>query len=380
MPRWWFVLFTVLLLPACGAPSRAEDSGWTAWLRFGRTLVLVDSDGNTRREIELPLADKFQWDEGEGAVTFSPDGERVSYQLQGLDSQPQTFVYSLRNGAFWPDMAEVSVSDTTEDSFTPTGEKVIPQAGILFVYDSIRHARYPFFAGAESSKPHFVQNGECILSLVDPADGSAEWLLIERDGSLSGERSTGIQVHSLEGTPDGFIYTADLTAGGITVAAMPALLEVNTRTSLSNERVVWLPDVDQIAAIMRYGLHIEWVGYDAPLGPYKPWSELAAPVYDPPAENTTLQPTMIPPPTPVFHVGMLVKVQTIDGEILYLRAEPNRQAEILLHIEDDTRLLLVGGPHTAEGLTWWRVQMPDGVEGWAVENTGDLQTLFPAAE
>jgi hypothetical protein len=79
----------------------------------------------------------------------------------------------------------------------------------------------------------------------------------------------------------------------------------------------------------------------------------------------------------LFHVGQTVRVQTIDGEILNLRASPTRTSEILVYIEDETRLELLEGPVEAEGYHWWRVHTPDGLEGWVVENDGELQTLLP---
>ncbi len=392
MLRWWLMLLAVVVIPACGAPARSQESNWTAWLRFGRTLVLVDSEGNTRREVELPLVENYAWDPTASPV-FSADGTQVFYRLLTLDGHaPQTVVYHTQTNIIQQtDEAEENGADSKLYSavFLPTGDAVMLGSHDgrfyhhLVIYDPIKHARYPFFSITQPSADlHFVQNGERILNQQSYPNGT-HWLLIERDGRQAAERNlqsivNRMSITSLEGTPDGFIYTASVTMPGAAKAMMvPALMEVNTRESLSEERIIWLPEVGQIPAIVRDGLHIEWVGYDAPLGPYQPWAQLAEPVYDTPAETAVILPTFLPPAEPIFRVGMMVKVQTIDGEILYLRGAPSRKATILLHIKDETRLTLLDGPHPAEGLTWWRVQTPDGAEGWAVENTGDLQTLFP---
>lgn len=394
MLRWWLMLLAVVGLSACGTPARADESAWRAWLRFGRHLVLVDSEGNTRRELELPLVENYAWDPT-ARHAFSADGTQVFYRLRTLDGHaPRAVVYHTQTGTIHiQQMGEVEENSADSklhsDRFLPTGDIVMLGAhdghfyNHLVIYDPIKHAHYPFFAITQHSADlQFVQNGERILNQQFYSNGPY-WILIERDGRRAAERDlrsvvNRVSITSLEGTPDGFVYTLSLITPGMKSAvSVPALMEVNTRESLSEDRIIWLPEVGQIPAIVRDGLHIEWVGYDAPLGPYQPWSQLAEPVYDAPAEKAVILPTFLPPADPIFQAGMTVKVQTIDGEILYLRAAPSRQAEILLHIEDETRLTLLDGPHPAEGLTWWRVQTSDGAEGWAVENTGDLQTLFP---
>jgi len=88
---------------------------------------------------------------------------------------------------------------------------------------------------------------------------------------------------------------------------------------------------------------------------------------------------MIPPPEPLFQLGMTVRVQTIGGEILNLRRDHTRKAEVIMYLENKMRLTLLEGPIESEGFTWWRIRTSDGVEGWTVENNGDLQTLMPAS-
>jgi len=88
-------------------------------------------------------------------------------------------------------------------------------------------------------------------------------------------------------------------------------------------------------------------------------------------------PTGLPEPEPLLRPGMEVVVQTLGGEVLYLRAQPSTGAEIVRHLYDDMRLTLLEGPVTAEGYVWWRVRVEeDGSEGWAAEAV-DISTLIP---
>jgi hypothetical protein len=105
-----------------------------------------------------------------------------------------------------------------------------------------------------------------------------------------------------------------------------------------------------------------------------------------PTLTPTLNPTqMAYTPTPMllalpslYPVEGTVRVQTFDGEVLYLRAAPTRDSDILMHLEDDMLLTVIGGPIEADGFTWWQVRTEAGLEGWAVEHNHDLWTLIPA--
>lgn len=100
-----------------------------------------------------------------------------------------------------------------------------------------------------------------------------------------------------------------------------------------------------------------------------------APALPPPGDS--LSPTALPTPPRLLRVGMTALVQTTGGEILNLRAEPTRQSAILLYLENGMRVQIIAGPLEAEGYVWWRVRLESGLEGWAVENDGALQTLLP---
>jgi len=288
------------------------------------------------------------------------------------------------------------------DTFAPTGEVVMQYAHDgrfyhdLFVYDPVKRARYPFFAiSTYTADVFFVQNGERIIDQMYWPMGAANWILIERDGTRIDDFGLGfyspgtipayINVAGVRGTVNGFIYTLyfELLESRERLP-LPAVYEVNTRDdTLDIGRVVWQISMKDFHAYFDSPedayFDIAWVHSDAPVGPFKPWAQLAELVYapTPPPSAVTITPTLIPTPPPLFHVGQTVRVQTIDGEILNLRAAPTRQSDILIYIEDESRLELLEGPVEAEGFHWWRVRLPDGLEGWVVENDGDLQTLMP---
>lgn len=279
-------------------------------------------------------------------------------------------------------------------TFDPTGEVIIPVNDLRLprtdhylngfqVYDPIARNVYPFYAAdVTAQQPTFVQNGERIL-LQDASGSMTHWRLIERDGTVISEWDLlpSIKIVSLHGTADGFVYTAAINCCD-TLLTLPALFQVNTRDNeLDPGYTAWYLDrpTYQEWEGANQGFEILWVNDPAPLGPFIPWAQLAEPVSAPmqPTPSVAVEPTAISTPEPLFHVGMTVRAQTTEGEILNLREAPSRDATILLYIEDDTPLLLLEGPLEAEGYIWWRVQTPDGTEGWAVENNGELQTLVP---
>lgn len=317
--------------------------------------------------------------------------------------QMKTFRWNPLIDTLQPDKA---LSSYYADSFQATGEiisrfnhpafpKLKPpsaigwQPNVLQVYDPLINASYPFYWEADTipEQSFFVQNGERILIHSINIDKSTRtWSLLERDGTTVDEWtvSENMQINGVKNTPDGFIYNASLKVGEWASEALPAIYEVNTRDNqLDTGHLIWQIPMEAFHSYFDTSdqpyLDIVLVHSDMPVGPFKPWAQLADPVYAPTPEPSTaaIPPTSIPTPPPLFHVGQTVRVQTIDGEILNLRAEPTRKSEIIVYIEDETQLELLEGPIEAEGYHWWRVHTPDGLEGWVVENDGELQTILP---
>ncbi len=328
-------------------------------------------------------------------------GNELTFTLELLDTEgnPKSFVWDTATGNV---TADIIFPDLVGDRFAPTGEVVMPVGDVRFpgqmyaetdilvpntihVYDPLVHGRYPFYATPDA-RPidlRFVQGGERILmQTIDQ-----KWHLLERDGSELGTWNLPANLHpfNLLGTPDGFLYlTHWVVHTNLPEVLIPAVFEVNTRDdTLDLGRSVWSINTRQFQSYFDSSegtsLEIAWVHSDVPMGPFLPWAQLAEPVYAPIPEplDSTIAPTSLPPPEPIFQVGDEVRVQTIDGEILNLRVEPTRQSEIIVYIKDNTHLLLLEGPIDAEGYTWWRIRTPDGLEGWVVENDGEVQTLVP---
>lgn len=297
-----------------------------------------------------------------------------------------------------------------KDSFSKTGEVLsllvdnrfpvstpesssVPDANTIQIYDPISHSRFP--VGLATGAPHFVQNGERVLLLKDNFEGQTHqvgWTLRERGWEAvdSRELPENTPVLDLQDFPDGFLYvtgwltTSDL-GSGITPTmptVIPALFAVNTRDNqLDAGQMIWhisIREFRERAQVDEPTLQIAWVHSDAPVGPFKPWAQLAEPVYEVPVvEPISVQPTLIPTPEPLYRVGMTVRVQTTGGEILNLREAPTRESVVIMYLFNKMVLTLLEGPTQAEGYIWWRVRTGDGIEGWAVDFNGELQTLMP---
>jgi hypothetical protein len=306
------------------------------------------------------------------------------------DIRPDIIFSNLESDIF---SATDEIITTAYNSDFPTDmfEEGYPLDNVLQTYDPTIDAVFPFYQ-ADAVFPRsvsFVQNGTRILAnLLDRNRDNLGWYwaLLERDGTIVDEwvLPENLQIDTVENTPNGFLYTLSLKTDEWTWYPLPAVYEADTRDNkLDVGQLVWQTPMREFHAYFDYPWNsyfdIAWVPSDAPVGLFKPWAQLADPVYAPAPQpsDVTITPTLIPTPPPLFHVGQTVRVQTIDGEILNLRAEPTRKSEIVVYIEDDTHLELLEGPVEAEGFSWWRVRLPDDLEGWVVENDGELQTLMP---
>jgi hypothetical protein len=367
-------------------------------IRNWHIVILRLSDGKMLRELNsqddyvqnldfkttiIPTVAIFHYRRNE--ISFTIDVTESS----GSGGQIYAFIWNTITGEIREDIAHMTLF---ADTFVPTGEVVTPLRDTRFkdseynntlqIFDPITQSRYPFYAAdLNFSFPMFVQNGERIL-IKNVREGSFD--LIDRNGtSVSNlQFSSKIWVADVAQTPQGFIYMPYIRAIDHMGVNIPALYSVDTRNGLSFGKILWqmkVSEYNESVGNYNFPLDIAWVHSDEPVGPFKPWAQLAEPVCapTPPPSNVTITPTLIPTPPPLFHAGQTVRVQTIDGEILNLRAEPTRKSEIVVYIEDDTHLELLEGPVEAEGFSWWRVRLPDGLEGWVVENDGELQTLMP---
>jgi len=60
-----------------------------------------------------------------------------------------------------------------------------------------------------------------------------------------------------------------------------------------------------------------------------------------------------------------------------LRSGPARSFARLGTIGNGTMVTILEGPRNSDGLTWWRIRLPTGGEGWVVDSADGVQTLLP---
>ncbi len=97
-----------------------------------------------------------------------------------------------------------------------------------------------------------------------------------------------------------------------------------------------------------------------------------------PRPIATETPTPLPTATPDrIIVGRVVTVNVERDDLLNVRLEPSIASGLLERLPDGARVTVIGGPHAADGYTWWQIRTASGIEGWAVEMADGVQTLIP---
>jgi hypothetical protein len=80
-----------------------------------------------------------------------------------------------------------------------------------------------------------------------------------------------------------------------------------------------------------------------------------------------INPTEIPTPTPtsifflpegVVGVGIYVQVSGTGGAGLRMRKEPGLKSEVIFSAMDSEVFLVIDGPETVDGHTWWHLEAP----------------------
>lgn len=324
------------------------------------TLVLTGTEG-------APQYSSYTWNLDTNAVTAD-----IAYPTLNSDTLAAT--------------GEVVMSMPDERLPNTSGNFIFFQLNALHVYDPALNARYPFYNQPDVSlfSPRFVQGGERVLAGASDAAGTATtWQVIERSGALVGAIPTPANITSVEGVPDGFVYTTDAFNPGVTT-----LVYVNTRDGLDAGVPVWTSAPGAAPQLM-------WTGSTdfVALAGLPVWGQLAPP--EPgkgePLGGMTLNagasivspvelPTSVPVSGGILVIGGQATINTTEGDLLNVRAGPGTSYDILARLPDGTRVTLIEGPRAGEGYTWWRIRAGD-VEGWVVESVDDrgtrLQTLIP---
>ena len=459
------ILLIFILFGAFGFIN-ADDASpiWSAWLHDGnQRLILVDANGDTLDEIELPLTSDYI--ENSVQVTISPDSRFIAYTFTDEDSnnlriyqlETETITYEMTisaereisslvfdsqsrriafgvsgstqnlatlmlvnvvagivettidaGNALFPDtfnansvtnfepeyfeqnslvFARLGSSTMTyqwyfdsetmielpnyplsnpRERFDLTGEQIAITSNnnTLTVYEPVSRSWSTFFTYSSTiTSTSFVKNGERILINGENEANENLWLLIERNGSLV-RPLRDINRLGIHGVADGFIYTYWNAERETT-----ELIHYDSQQLLSDQ-TIWLEDGTW---------QIVWVnGGNTALSAFMPWAQIGEVLYDAPMPTlaVTMEPTGFPMPAPLIYIGREVEVNTIDGEVLYLRDEPVT-GEIIMNLLDRMMLTVIDGPVEAEGYVWWQVVNEDGIEGWAAQAVDDVTTLLP---
>lgn len=328
------LVFILCLLITPVALLQAQDvDSWQAWLRDGDAQVIaVNREGRVQHDLTMPPANPAMHSD------FLP--------VASADIFPQTGEALL---IVFDDRFPIQANQPNNT---------------LQVYDPASRARFPFYHNSDLAlvDAWFVYHGHLILLHCQRTDPNVPpvWLLVERDGRVAwllppAERRV------IQGTVNGFVYIRTGTNG------TTELLEFDLSQPLV-ERVVWTGegtwDLVQVQ------------NPPTPYGPFLMWAQLAEPIVATPQPEETIAPTPFPPPPPLMSVGEKAVVQTIDGEVLYMRDAP-LTGEIVFHLLDGMIVDLLEGPVEAGDFVWWRLRTWDDHEGWSAQAFEDVTTLIP---
>ena len=337
------LLALILIITACDVlmPSSPDSNAiWRTWLEdTSGHIIMVDARGRVTENATLP-AEASEFINSDAVEDVFPDTrERIALQLDTRFARMDDADYNT-----------------------------------IFIVDPMERVNFPFFFSPTLNlqNVYFVQNGERVLVVAIDANEQRYWLLLERDGSWVRPLRNFEREH-LHGTAQGFIYTLTIAGDGdVSNEVHTQLVSFDTRRPLSDS-VVW-----SAAGEWR----IIWVesGADG-YGPYRDWRPLAVPVYNE-ATSTSIPttPTAFPTPRPLLFAGGQAVVNTVDGEVLYLRDEASVSGEIVRYLYDRMIVDLLDGPVVAQGYIWWQIRTDEGEIGWAAEAVDTVTTLLPIGE
>jgi hypothetical protein len=305
-----------------------------------------------------PLAaPSFIWDFGAGTVTPLPNllgGSTDVYQPTG------EIVYGGRDARF------------------PVCDTCSPMGGFnaLSVYNPVSNSATNFFTSGDSAlgAPLFIQNGERILVSMTQAGLTSDsfktrYAVLERSGMIAGYLPDSTVFAWAVGTQDGFVYLTIPDAGQPT-----SLVEVTTRGGIT-VKTDWTGTLGSAVRL------IKTPGNMTGTGPFIAWGQVSASAVA--AAPTATVPGTVPtsgaPAT--LKIGGTATVQTTQGDVLRMHSGPGLTFAIVKQLPNGTKVSILEGPHSADGLNWWRIREPGGVSGWVVDSVTDngsqLQTLIP---
>jgi len=75
--------------------------------------------------------------------------------------------------------------------------------------------------------------------------------------------------------------------------------------------------------------------------------------------------TVTPTLEPQIAIGGHVVIYGTGEDQLRCRAGPGLAEELVIVLDEDTRLTIMDGPVPADGFEWWKIKTEDGQVGWA---------------
>jgi uncharacterized protein YgiM (DUF1202 family) len=97
----------------------------------------------------------------------------------------------------------------------------------------------------------------------------------------------------------------------------------------------------------------------------------------PSAPVATVTPVSQAAPVSGLSPGGTAQVFTTEGDDLNVRSGPGSGFAILGDVRAGIVVQVIEGPVQGDGLNWWRILAPSGLQGWAVEQVDGIQTLRP---
>ncbi|MFN8375006.1 MAG: SH3 domain-containing protein [Anaerolineae bacterium] len=364
-----------------------RGGGWRLLVQlYGGGIVSLDSNNAVVVTLGLSAQD------GITPVVQYFTGTTVTFTLTltGADSTAplQTYVWDYLSGTIQSfagtPLSDMDVLPTTGEIISASLDANFPnhaqdftlfqQANTLHIYVPQTATRFPVYSDAALSlyQPRFVENGRRVLvGGFDEYSGSGEWRLLERSGQpaqpVTVLRAPDDFVTEALGVFDGFVYiTSVLATDGTTT-----LMHVDTRQGLNSGRLVWIgPAAAPLRLVWVHDTRTQAEQYGA-------WGQLAG------GQGEIISPLALPTlpvAGPALAAGSTALINTTEGDQLNVRSGPGRDYGIVTRLDDGTRVTIIDGPRTADGLIWWQIRAGD-LEGWVIESIEDggalIQTLIP---
>lgn len=218
----------------------------------------------------------------------------------------------------------------------------------------------------------FIDAGRLILTQAyNVLTEGFEWAVVTRGGiNVAAPPIQSTSPFSIGAAGTGFIYTLPNMDNG--AGATITVMQVDGAALNQPGNPVWVSPAGLDA------LQIVWVSPPVLPGQvqYQPWEFLSGPI--------TAQPVPLPTATTpvisgVLTVGGVAIVQTTEGDMLNIRSGPGTSFSRIAQVAPGARVTLLEGPRSGDGFVWWRIRLPEGLEGWVVERADNVQTLLPTS-